>query len=79
MQSKKWMSYAEVAEHFGVSEATVRLGRGAFGRLRRVALTERRVVIPRADVERLDREMERSALPLTPDVVSIQTRRRKTA
>ena len=69
--SSKWMTFQQVADHFQVSEATVRLGRGVFARLRRVPLCGRRTVIPRADVERLDRDMERAALPLAADVVSI--------
>lgn len=86
--SSKWMTYKEVAAHFRVSEATVRLGRGVFARLRRVPLTEGRTVVLRADVEKLDREMERAAVTLVgaptpideaPAVVSIdegRTRKR---
>lgn len=77
--SSKWMTYRQVAEHFQVSEATVRLGRGVFARLRRVALCERRTVVPRADVERLDREMERAAVALAPGVASIEEARRRRA
>jgi len=62
--SPKWMTFQEIASHFRVSEATVRLGRGAFGRLRRVTITEGRTVVPRADFERLDRDMERAAVML---------------
>ncbi len=62
--SPKWMTFREVADHFRVSEATVRLGRGAFGRLRRVTITEGRTVVPRSDFERLDRDMERAAVML---------------
>lgn len=74
----KWMTFREVADFFRVSEASVRLGRGVFGRLRRVPLSEKRIVIPRADVEKLDREMERAAVAPSP-VVSIEEGRRKTA
>lgn len=76
--SSKWMTFQQVADHFQVSEATVRLGRGVFGRLRRVPLCGRRTVILRADMERLDREMERAAMSLA-DVVSIDEGRRKSA
>jgi hypothetical protein len=74
--SSKWMTFAEVAEHFAVSEATVRLGRGVFSRLRRAPITEGRTVVLRADVERLDRELERLAQPLTGDVVRMEEHRR---
>lgn len=60
--SSKWMTFKEIAAHFRVSEATVRLGRGVFKKLRRVSLTAGRTVVLRADVEKLDREMERAAL-----------------
>ncbi len=62
--SPKWATFQEIAAHFQVSEATVRLGRGAFAKLRRVSLTENRIVVPRADFERLDREMERASVAL---------------
>ncbi len=65
--SSKWMTFKQVAQHFCVSEATVRLGRGVFGRLRRVPLSEKRVVVLRSDVERLDREMERAAVAIVED------------
>ncbi|HLM58693.1 MAG TPA: hypothetical protein VK422_21495 [Pyrinomonadaceae bacterium] len=79
--SSKWMTYKEVAAYFRVSEATVRLGRGVFARLRRATLTPGRTVVPRADVEALDREMERAALALAPEresaVVSIDDGRKR--
>jgi hypothetical protein len=56
------MTFQQVADHFQVSEATVRLGRGVFARLKRVPLTPKRILIPRAEVERLDREMQRAAV-----------------
>lgn len=62
--SSRWMSFREVAEHFRVSETTVREGVGVFARLRRVPITPKRVVLVRSDVERLDREMERAARAL---------------
>jgi hypothetical protein len=65
--SPKWMTFREVADYFRVSEATVRLGRGVFGRLRRVPLTQNRIVVLRADFEKLDREMERCAVALQED------------
>jgi len=63
-RSAKWTTFREIADHFCVSEATVRLGRGAFASLRRVPLTENRIVVLRADFERLDRELERGAVSL---------------
>lgn len=64
VRSEKWATFQEIAAHFCVSEATVRLGRGAFASLRRVPLGPRRIVVPRADFERLDRELEKSAVSL---------------
>ena len=69
------MTYQQVADLFQVSEATVRLGRGVFSRLRRVTLSQNRVVVLRSDVEKLDREMERSAVSLD-GVVPIEGRRK---
>lgn len=66
--STRWMSIAEVASHFRVSETTVSRGLGVFARLRRVQLTERRIIFVRTDVERLDRQMERAAVAITPEV-----------
>ena len=74
--SHKWATFQEVADHFAVSEATVRLGRGVFAKLRRVPLTDGRTVVLRADMERLDRELERAALPLTGEVVQMACRKR---
>jgi hypothetical protein len=65
--SPKWMTFREVADYFRVSEATVRLGRGVFARLRRVPLTENRIVVLRADFEKLDREMEQASVALQED------------
>ncbi|HEV2862881.1 MAG TPA: hypothetical protein VGX48_17830 [Pyrinomonadaceae bacterium] len=75
--SSKWMTYKEVAAHFRVSEATVRLGRGVFSKLRRVPLTAGRTVVLRADVEKLDREMVRAAFAPSPAVVSIEEGRKR--
>jgi hypothetical protein len=66
--STRWMSIAEVAAHFRVSETTVSRGLGVFARLRRVRLTERRIVFVRTDVERLDRQMESAAVAITLEV-----------
>ncbi|MGB8510058.1 MAG: hypothetical protein WCD76_16890 [Pyrinomonadaceae bacterium] len=74
--SSRWMTYRQVADHFAVSEATVRLGRGVFARLRRAPLSKGRIVVLRSDVDKLDREMERAALSLVP---SIEDGRKKTA
>jgi hypothetical protein len=65
--SSRWMTTKEVAGHFCVSEATVRLGRGVFAHLRRVPVTEKRVVYVRTDVERLSRMLERTAVAIAPD------------
>jgi hypothetical protein len=60
------MTFREVAELFTVDESTVRKGLGIFGRLRRIALTERRTVLVRSEVERMARELERGAPRLAP-------------
>ena len=76
------MNYREVAAYFGVSEATVRQGRGVFARLRRVTLTvghkgkAGRVGIPRGDVEKLGREMEQASRALV-EVVPLMERRKR--
>lgn len=77
--SKKWATFQEVADHFCVSEVTVRLGRGVFGRLRRAPLTDGRTVVLRADFERLDRDMEREAVAPSGEVVQLAERRRSAA
>jgi hypothetical protein len=64
--SPKWITFRQVADHFQVSEATVRLGRGVFATLKRVPVGDKRVLIPRAEVERLDRALERAAVALDP-------------
>jgi hypothetical protein len=74
--SNKWMTYKQVAEHFHVSETTVRLGRGVFASLRRVPFAGKCIRISRAEVERLDRAMERAAVALAADVVSIEEHRK---
>jgi hypothetical protein len=63
--SPKWMTFRQVADHFQVSEATVRLGRGVFATLKRVPVCGR-ILIPRADFHRLDRKLERAAVALDP-------------
>ena len=77
--SKRWATFREIAEHFGVSETTVRLGRGVFATLRRVPLTGDCVRVPRADFEKLDRDMERAAVALDDGNVVPLEGRRKTA
>lgn len=74
--SHKWATIQEVADHFCVGRETVRAGRGVFARLRRVSLTDGRTVILRTDMERLDRELERTAQPLTGDVTRIDDHRK---
>ena len=61
------MTLTEVADHFCVSRETVRRGTGALGRLRQVQITDGRVLIPRADVDKLDRYLERIAVAIVSD------------
>ena len=78
-RSPRWATIKEISEHFCVSEPLVREGRGVFARLRRVKLTDNRVVVLRSDFERLDREMERAAVAIEdapPDVAHIDDRRK---
>ena len=63
----RWMTTKEVAELFCVSAATVSRGVGVFARLRRVPVTEKRVIYVRTDVERLSRMLERAAVTIAPD------------
>lgn len=63
-RSAKWATFREIADHFGVSVTTVRLGRGAFASLRRVPLSENRIAVLREDFEQLDRELEQAAVSL---------------
>lgn len=62
--SPSWVTFQEIADHFLVGEASVRLGRGVFARLRRVQLTDKRIVVLRKDFEQLDRDMEKVAVSL---------------
>lgn len=62
--SPRWATVAEVAELFCVSETTVLKGRGVFASLRRVSVTDNRILFLRKDVERLDRALEREAVTL---------------
>jgi hypothetical protein len=73
--STKWMSFRQIGERFGVSEATVRQGRGVFARLRRVPLSAGCIRVPRSDVERLDRDLESMAVSLD-GVTSIAHRKK---
>ena len=61
------MTLTEVADHYCVSPETVRRGSGVLGRLRQVQITDGRVLIPRADVDKLDRYLERIAIALVED------------
>lgn len=59
--SAKYMTLQQSADHYQVDESTIRKGLSVFGRLRLVP-TGRRTLVLRSSVERLDRELERSAL-----------------
>ena len=56
----KYMTVQEVADFFRMSETSVRRGCAEFGQLRRVKLGKRTLFL-RADVEALDRQLERQA------------------
>lgn len=60
--SAKWMTLQQVADHYQVSDTTIRVGRGKYATLRRVP--GKPILIPREDVEKLDRQMERDAKSL---------------
>jgi len=62
-ESTRWMSLQETADHYRVSEATIRLGLGVFAELYRVNVG-RRVLIMRSSVDALDRRLERAAVKL---------------
>jgi hypothetical protein len=74
--SSKWATFRQIADEFCVEESTVRKGLGVFARLRRVPLGEKRTVVPRADVDKLHRELERAAVALSGEVVSLDERRK---
>lgn len=57
-----YLSVAATAAHFGVSASSVYKGLGVFGDLRVVQINGRRMVL-RADVEALDRALEKQARP----------------
>lgn len=77
-KSSRWMTVKEVAAHYCVGETVIRDGVGDFGRLRQVRPTERCLLIPRSDVEALDRHLERAAVALG-GVMSIEEGRRRSA
>lgn len=58
--SSKYLTVKEVADFFRVSPTSVRESRAEFGQLRRVKLGKRTLIL-RADVEALDRQLERQA------------------
>jgi len=60
--SSKWMTIQQVADHYAVDETTIRKKRGAFVNLRHSKVGERRTLIPRADVEKLDRDLLAKAM-----------------
>lgn len=51
------MTFQQVADHYGVDESTIRKKLGAFANLRHVPVASRRTLIPRIDVEKLDRDL----------------------
>jgi len=71
--SFKWMSRNDVAAHYCVTEETIRAARTPFDELRQIPVGGR-VLIPRADVDRLDRKLER--LATSGGVVRLEERRR---
>jgi hypothetical protein len=70
--STKYMTLQQAADHYQVSESSIRKGLAVFSRLALIP-TGRRTLVLRSSVERLDRELERSALS---DVVDINEHRR---
>lgn len=71
--SAKYMTLRQAADHYCVDESTIRKGLGVFNRLALIS-TCRRTIILRSSVERLDRDLERTALG--PEVVSIDEHRK---
>jgi hypothetical protein len=70
--SPKYMTLQQAADHYQVSESSIRKGLAVFSRLALIP-TGRRTLVLRSSVERLDRELERSVLS---DVVDINEHRR---
>jgi hypothetical protein len=62
-ESARYMSLQEVADHYRISEATVRLGHKPFDQLYTVKVGKRRLVL-RSSVDALDRRLERAAVKL---------------
>jgi hypothetical protein len=60
-ESARWMSLQETADHYRVSEGSVRQGCGPFGQLLTVKVGKRRLVL-RSSVDALDRRLERAAV-----------------
>jgi hypothetical protein len=54
--SSQWVTLREAADHFRVSETTIRLQRPPFDSLRHRKVG-RRTLIPRADIEKLDSQI----------------------
>jgi len=63
LPSSKWMSLQQVADHYTVSEATIRQGLGVFAELATVKIGKRRLVLRRS-VDALDRRLERMAVSI---------------
>lgn len=60
-KKSKWMRVSDVAAHFGVSDDTIRRGKGLFGLLVVARPHERSVLVLRESFERVDRMMTEMA------------------
>lgn len=77
--SARFMTCAEVARLFCVSEATVRLSRGDFARLRRTTIntgSRKRPIILREDVEALALEKTEGAQAVNPKPLLLINKKR---
>jgi len=77
--SARFMTCAEVARLFCVSEATVRLSRGDFARLRRTTIntgSRQRPLILREDVEALALEKAEGAQAVNPKPLLLVNKKR---
>jgi len=82
-----FMSLKQVAEHFAVSETTIRRGRHEFAGLRQRSIGGvlgkdgkmhgTRTLIPRVDVENLSRKLEREAMSVDAECVTEKEVRRE--
>lgn len=74
--SHKWATLQETADNFCTSTTSIRLGRGPYARLKRASVGGR-ILILRSSVDKLDRELERSAVDLTGNVTDIEEGRQR--